>query len=256
MVGISATAPARYCKTIASTATANPCIMATISQPVATEQEIIWREEVLPKATLRGLKFFATQSWLKQSSWYLAGGTALALHVGHRVSLDLDFFIPEKTFLPTELLKHFDEKTFITDIVKEGTVYGNIFGAKASFIAYPFFTPRAIPHFYGAVRVLPPADIAVMKIIAISQRGKKRDFFDLYWYAQNREPLLTVLNRLPDQYPTVAHDYHHILKSLTYFADAEEDPLPQICFKASWKQVKAYFQKEVPIITRKLLHMD
>ncbi|MBI4128310.1 MAG: nucleotidyl transferase AbiEii/AbiGii toxin family protein, partial [Parcubacteria group bacterium] len=69
-------------------------------------------------------------------------------------------------------------------------------------------------------------DIAVMKIIVISQRGRKRDFVDLYWYAQHVEPLGAVLERLPDQYPTVAHDYHHILKSLIYFADAEEDPMP------------------------------
>lgn len=79
-------------------------------------------------------------------------------------------------------------------------------------------------------------DIAVMKIIAISQRGKKRDFFDLYWYIINREPLLAVLQRVKEQYPKTQHNYHHIIKSLTYFEEAQEDPQPQIFFDATWSK--------------------
>ena len=105
--------------------------------------------------------------------------------------------------------------------MREGTVYGRLLGAKISFIAYPFFRAKEPYAWYGNVRVLTPPDIAVMKIIAISQRGKKRDFIDLYWYVNNREPLIQILRRLPEQYPTVIHDYHHIIKSLMYFADAD-----------------------------------
>jgi len=87
------------------------------------------------------------------------------------------------------------------------------------------------------IKILRPLDIAVMKIIAISQRGRKRDF----------------LERLKTQYPTVAHDYHHILKSLVYFNDAESDPDPENYFKASWKDVKNYFEKEILNITNKII---
>jgi hypothetical protein len=96
-------------------------------------------------------------------------------------------------------------------------------------------------------------DIAVMKIVAISQRGRKRDFFDLYWCAHNIEPLLEIIKRLPEQYPSVAHDYHHILKALVYFDDAETDPDPELNFKVSWKQVKTFFKKEIPLIMNKLV---
>lgn len=92
-----------------------------------------------------------------------------------------------------------------------------------------------------------------MKIVAISQRGKKRDFFDLYWYVTHRELLIDVLKRLPDQYPTVAHDFHHIMKSLLYFADAENDRLPRLFFSTTWKQVKKFFEREVPRVTRQIL---
>ncbi len=92
-----------------------------------------------------------------------------------------------------------------------------------------------------------------MKIVAISQRGKKRDFFDLFWCAHNVEPLENIIVRLKEQYPSVAHNYHHILKALVYFNDAEIDPDPQIYFKANWKEVKKFFTKEVPIIAKKIM---
>lgn len=94
-----------------------------------------------------------------------------------------------------------------------------------------------------------------MKIIAISQRGRKRDFFDLFWYIHHHEPLIDILQRLAAQYPSVAHDYHHILKSLIYFTDADQDPLPKIYFRATWKQVKKYFEKEIPKIAREVTHL-
>ena len=99
-------------------------------------------------------------------------------------------------------------------------------------------------------------DVAVMKIIAISQRGRKRDFFDLYWCAKNIEALENIIRRLKTQYPSVAHDYHHILKSLMYFNDAENDPEPTIFFKATWLEIKRFFRKEIPKITKTLLKLN
>ncbi|HLD69461.1 MAG TPA: nucleotidyl transferase AbiEii/AbiGii toxin family protein, partial [Candidatus Omnitrophota bacterium] len=190
------------------------------------EKTMNWQLNMLPRATKRALQFLSQQKWLKTSHWYLAGGTALALQVGHRQSVDLDFFTQDKEFSINELLKHFPEKIWTSDIVREGTIYGRLLGAKVSFIAYPFFYSQDESLRYGTINVLSARDIAVMKIIAISQRGKKRDFIDLYWYAKNRESLTDIVKRLPKQYPTVAHDYHHIWKSLMYFKDAEDDPMP------------------------------
>ncbi len=221
----------------------------------ADQKTVTWRTDVLPKATRRALEFLAAQTWLQQSPWYLAGGTALALHVGHRQSLDLDFFTPRGDFSLKDLLRHFAGKDWTTDIVREGTVYGRLLGVKVSFIAYPFFVAQEKPSWYGCVRVIPPRDIAVMKIIAISQRGRKRDFVDLYWYTKHDATLADVLRLLPEQYPTVAHDYYHILKSLAYFADAETDPMPRLFFPATWGQIKRYFQTEVPRITREFLRL-
>lgn len=218
-------------------------------------QKINWREDVLPRTTLKALRFLAKEKWLQESAWYLAGGTALALFAGHRQSQDLDFFTPQNTYDTDTLLKHFEQTDWETDLVRENTVYARLLKAKVSFIAYPFFIPKEEPVWYGTVRVLPPRDIAVMKIIAISQRGKKRDFVDLYWYAHHNEPLAEVLKRLPEQYPTVAHDYHHILKSLMFFEDAESDPMPELFFTVDWKMIKSYFKREVAVLTKELLDL-
>lgn len=210
---------------------------------------------ILPKETLRALNFLSDQRWLKKSDWYLAGGTALALSAGHRQSVDLDFFTQQPSFLPGSLLNHFKNKKWKTDISEIGTVYGTLLGAKISFISYPFFRYVEEPLWYGNIRVLKPQDIAVMKIVAISQRGRKRDFVDLYWYAQNCESLILVIKKLRRQYPTVAHNYHHILESLMYFEDAEADPMPKIYFKADWQGIRSYFRRVVPSITKELLSL-
>ncbi len=218
------------------------------------KNQITWHFSTLPLNTKKALDFLFSQKWLDEPDWYLAGGTALALQTGHRKSVDLDFFTSKKDFNNTNLLKHFvDNKNWKTTINQEGTVYGELLGAKVSFIAYPFFISNQPLIKYGAVNIIQPIDIAVMKIIAISQRGSKRDFFDLFWCAKNIEPLEKTIKRLKRQYPSVAHDYHHILKSLVYFADAENDPVPEINFKASWSEIKIFFIKEIPKLALKLI---
>lgn len=219
-------------------------------------QTINWCLDILPPKTRKAFLILSKQTWLRYSKWYLAGGTALALQAGHRSSVDLDFFLPQADFRIAYLLKHFEGLDWRAKVAKEGTIYGELLGAKVSFIAYPFFAPQEKPLWHGKIRVLNKIDIAVMKVVAISQRGRKRDFFDLYWCVKNLMPLAQILEKLDKSYPTVVHNYHHILKSLTYFADAELDPTPKIFFKASWREVKNFFKKETPRIARKLLNLN
>ncbi|MBI2591388.1 MAG: nucleotidyl transferase AbiEii/AbiGii toxin family protein [Candidatus Brennerbacteria bacterium] len=217
-------------------------------------EKIIWHYDILPRKTKKALDFLSSETWLGKSKWYLAGGTALALRVGHRRSVDLDFFTELKNFNTKELLERYSNNpNWKETFSRKNTIYGEFFGAKASFIAYPFFIPKQKPAIYGTIRVLNPIDIGVMKITAISQRGRKRDFFDLYWCANNIESLENIIKRLKAQYPAIAHNYHHILKSLVYFEDAESDPEPEIYFDADWKKIKSFFRKEITLIAKKLI---
>ncbi len=212
--------------------------------------------DCLPTKTKRAFLFSNTLPLFESASWYLAGGTALALQVGHRQSLDLDFFTTEAAFSETaveaELLA---TGKWSTGFRERGTIYGKFMDAKMSLIAYPFFIPSPQILRCGTIRILVPSDIASMKIVAISQRGRKRDFVDLYWYCNNRESLISVISRAITQYPGQEDNLPHILKSLTYFADAEEDPMPELLFSITWAAVKKYFQKEVPRITREILEI-
>lgn len=211
---------------------------------------------VLPEATTRAFQRCAELNLFSDGKWYLAGGTALALQVGHRQSVDLDFFTTEREFDEKGMEKLMTESgEWITTSLSRGTLYGEFLGAKISFIAYPFFTPALPVRQYGTVRVLAPLDIAVMKIIAVSQRGRKRDFFDLYWICRHLQPLSEILPRVHEQY-TIRQNITHILKALVYFEDAEVDPNPLIFFKTDWKEVKDFFKKEIPIITKRLIKLE
>jgi Nucleotidyl transferase AbiEii toxin, Type IV TA system len=221
-----------------------------------TSSEKLLNFDILPPQTKKAFDFLSSQNWLEGSGWYLAGGTALALQANHRKSFDLDFFTTERKFDTKKVLENFlDITDWKTNLDEENTIYGELFGAKVSFIAYPFFVPDAKFIKYKSINILSSQDIAVMKIIAISQRGRKRDFFDLYWCAKNIEPLEEAIGRLKKQYPSVAHDYHHILMSMEYFEDAQADSNPVINFLVDWKQVKKYFKKEVPQIMKKIMDL-
>jgi predicted nucleotidyltransferase component of viral defense system len=211
--------------------------------------------DILPKKTARALKACANMPVFSREDWYLAGGTALALQVGNRQSVDLDFFTRRREFNEKKIEEMFSaEGKWLTTAIDKGTLYGEFFGGKISFISYPFFKPSRPMLTFGHISLLTPPDIAVMKLVAISQRGRKRDFFDLFWICRNIQPLNVIISNVNEQY-TVRQNPAHILKSLVYFEDAESDPNPKIYFRASWKEVKKYFQKEVPEIAKRIINL-
>ncbi len=210
--------------------------------------------DALPEITRNAFAACAKMEIFKKNRWYLAGGTALCLQVGHRQSVDLDFFTPAKKIRELEIEKELlATNQWTTSYREKGTIYGKFMGAKVSLITYPFFIPSKEKLLCGTIKILLPHDVAAMKIVAISQRGRKRDFYDLYWYCKNREPLEHIIWRAARQYPGQENNLNHIIKSLSYFADAEADPAPKIFFKASWPEVKKFFCREAVHLVKKLV---
>lgn len=82
--------------------------------------------------------------------------------------------------------------------------------------------------------ILPPhaeddlLDLALMKIMAISDRGTRRGFVDLYALCHRFKPLDELLGLLPEKYGTWKYNLAHILRSLGYFVDAEEEYMPRM----------------------------
>jgi len=83
-----------------------------------------------------------------------------------------------------------------------------------------------------------------MKLAAISGRGSRKDFIDLYIILRDKPTLREYFDLLPRQYGPNRSNAYHLLKSLTYFADAEKEPLPSMLAPFAWKECKAFFIRE------------
>ncbi len=151
---------------------------------------------------------------------YLAGGTALALQMGHRTSLDLDFFTKEHFDIEI-ILKNLQERfpnIKITRALKD-TLLAEIDGVSFSLFYYPYQLLKPLKVF-EAIKVVSLEDIAAMKMIAISMRGKSRDFIDVYFLLK-RFNLKEILGFTSKKYPTFQQ--MSILKGLIYFDDADKE---------------------------------
>lgn len=206
------------------------------------KQEPAWHEETTTLELVNTLRDLRHSSVL--NPFYLAGGTGLALHLGHRHSADLDFFSP-KTFNEDTLIQKVQNVAGFSLVAKDpGTLHARIRETKVSFLAfaYPLLFPCAA---FLDVDVADSRDIACMKVSAIAGRGTKRDFIDLYAVSRDYG-LPQILEWFKKKFAAANYNRVHLLKSLTYFEDAENDPLPDMLTPVSWEDVKRYFVNEVP----------
>jgi hypothetical protein len=202
---------------------------------------IVWHRETITAPTEDTIR--ALHSRAIAVSAYLAGGTGLALRFGHRRSVDLDFFIKE-IFDEDRLLQRLERMPGVSDVRRAPqTLHLVIQGVKVSFLGYAYPLLFA-PVLFDGVPVADPRDIACMKITAISSRGAKRDFVDLYASCE-RFGLQELLTLFAQKYARTGYNRLHVLKSLTYFTDAEKDPMPHMLIPLEWSDVKRFFQSEV-----------
>ena len=212
-------------------------------------------EKVLSKNARNALATLGKSNFL--GSYYLAGGTALALQLGHRYSFDFDFFtqikFDEEIVIQrlTELLRNFklERKDWRTILGYIGDTRFSLF-----FYKYPLLFKT---HKFLNIEVADIKDIAPMKIAAIVDRGVKRDFIDLYFILEVKK-ILTIDEALilyDKKFKALVQNKFHILKSLAYFEDAERDELPQMIKKVEWNTVKEFFKEEQKRLTKKLLEI-
>lgn len=171
----------------------------------------------------------------------LAGGTSLALQIGHRVSVDIDLFgdheLNEYEF--THILSHFGSPSLLKRSVHI-LVY-TINDLKVDFVhyRYPWIEPASTVE---NIRLASRKDIAAMKLNAISGRGSRKDFTDLYFLLKeySLSEMLEFYNQKYSQ-----NSLFMVLKSLTYFEDADEDDPPVMVQKIAWERIKNTIREEV-----------
>lgn len=169
------------------------------------------------------------------NNFYLAGGTALALQLGHRKSIDLDFFTPK---FPSKnlLLKQLSVLNPKVIQEAEGTLDVIIDTVKVSFLKYQYGMIQEFTR-YNNLNMASVLDIGCMKLTAISSRGSKKDFVDLY-FIMKKYSLQSLLDAVASKFSDVDYSMMHILKSLSYFEDAQNDPDPDFLVKTNWESVK------------------
>lgn len=190
--------------------------------------------------TVQVLEKICNQSFL--AGFYLAGGTALALQLGHRKSIDLDFFTQD-SFNPKTLLREL--AVFNPTVLQEttGTLDVMIDDVKVSFFEYKYPLLEQFTEFSG-ILLASVLDIACMKFTAISSRGSRKDFIDLY-FVLNTLSLNHIFEQFEIKFQNIKYSRTHILKSLTYFVDAETDPDVDYLIPISWEEIKQSLTKDV-----------
>lgn len=204
-----------------------------------------WKTEALTKDCLEAAHSLQEQPWLK--SFYLAGGTALALWYGHRISVDLDFFSESNP------LQFVERQTLIQGLKKigaeieeekDGTVHALCGPTHLSFFKYSYslFKPTKL---WNSIPVADPLDIGLMKIGAIIGRGSKKDFYDLATILE-RDYSLKKLFRYSEKKFQGHRDFRfQAVRALIYFDDAEQEPAPKLIDGKSWEEIKIFFENEV-----------
>lgn len=201
----------------------------------------------------QALKLLRNQPLL--AGYYLAGGTALALQIGHRISTDLDWFTP------SHLLEEQERDAFRATFAATGAfevkreqdnqLYARLAGADVSFI-YQHHPLLESTVDYDGIPIASPTDIGVMKLAAINSRGTRRDFVDLYCLRD-----VVTLERLFQLAEVKYTDRSSFLditvRAIAYFADAEQQPMPHMLWmNVKWNDVVKYCESGAKWLTHYL----
>ncbi len=195
-----------------------------------------------------GLKFI--------QRYYLAGGTGLALHLGHRFSVDLDFFSPypdsagpdERALLreafddPTLSITHDSDATFVVTWREVGV----------SFFRLSLYPLVQTTWLVEGVPLANLEEIGAMKLAAIIDRGTRKDLVDLYYILQ-RVPLERLFEVAAVKYARVRTFVISAVRALAYFEDAEALPMPRMIDRTPWPTMKRFLERQALGAGRKRL---
>lgn len=190
---------------------------------------------------------------LSRLKFYLGGGSGLSLQLGHRISEDLDFFTHRK-FPPERLANHLGIKFHYEEtLVSEGTLYCLLNEVKVSFIYYP--VPLIYPLIeFHKIKVADWRDIMAEKFKTLSQRGSKKEFYDIYFcYLIGNLAIAEGIAILKRRFAGTGINYYHILKSLVYFEDADKEPELNLLKPVQWESVQEFFRSNIREFERCLL---
>ena len=189
---------------------------------------------------------------MQERGFYLGGGTALAIYLGHRLSVDLDWFLPNSINDALILAGSLREAglDFVTTRTGPGTLHGTILGVRVTFLQFHYPLLQPLTHWKEMGCSLASLDdLACMKLSAIAQRGQRKDFCDIYFLANKHRSLQELLGLHQRKFKI--RDIGPVLYGLSYFDDADGEPMPHMLIDVQWRTIKKTIQdwvKELSII--------
>lgn len=175
--------------------------------------------------------------------YYLAEGTGLALHFGHRISVDLDLFSEHADAVgPDEravMRAAFEDPSLSIIYDKDDTFVANWHGVGISFFrlnTYPLVQPTFL---VDGIQLASIEEIGAMKLVAIMGRGTRKDLVDLYFILE-KVPLDAIFEVAAVKYARVNSFAISAIRALAYFSDAEASPMPTMLVRTSWTKIKKF----------------
>jgi Nucleotidyl transferase AbiEii toxin, Type IV TA system len=197
--------------------------------------------EALKAKQIRVLRQFGRE--LNGRGFYLGGDTALAVYFGHRLSVDLDWFTSSAmgdVLLLAESLRR-SGLDFITVQGAPGTLHGTLRGVRISFLEFRYPLLHSLTAWKEMNCSLASLDdLACMKLSALAQRGARKDFCDIYMLGAKHRPLSELIRLYQRKFKV--EDMSPILYGLSYFDDAESEPMPRMLLNVQWRTIKKTIQ--------------
>ncbi len=183
--------------------------------------------------------------------WYLAGQSAVAFHLKHRVSRDLDLFADtdgaDLDRTRASIVAAIPSVRILG--VGDATLRLKLGRVPVDLVAYPYpLLDPAVPG-PGGAPIAGLRDLVAMKLSAISRRGIRRDFWDLHVILESGLTIEQAASAYLDKFGLSAPDLYHVARGLTYFDDAERESVPPAGMTDSlWKAVKRHMTRVAPML--------
>jgi len=202
----------------------------------------------LAREQLRALARLKTLPSLQ--GFYLAGGTAVAFHLHHRVSRDLDLFASPSAVSLEAVQRELAAALADLEVigVTDAALQVRLDRTPIDLVAYPYAPLESTSPGPAGFPVAGLLDLATMKLAAIARRGLRRDFWDLYEVIDRGGIRIdAALDAYTRRFGKAEPDLYHVLRSLAYFADADAEPImPNGLTLDLWVAIKAYFERAAP----------
>lgn len=183
------------------------------------------------------------------TGFYLAGGTALAMQIGHRISVDFDLFIDSqiKASQLSELKKYFKDSKIETLINNPDELTVLVDSVKITFLNYPFPLIESNIDFEG-ISLMNPKDIAAAKAYAIGRRGTLKDYIDLYFLFRENHTDINECITIAKQKFGREFNARLFAEQLIYLDDIEDEEIVFIKDRVSKIDIQSYFESIIKTI--------